>query len=82
MKIKQILITLLILSGVVNADAQLRSALTDSAKNSGVWEKIGLDMTVPDFETKNISQKFYTEQWYNDRILAPDKTNTIFKQWT
>ena len=42
----------------LTTSAQLRTGYqTDSVKNAEYREKIGIDMTVPDFETKKIDGK-------------------------
>ena len=57
MRIKSI-ITALMLVVSMGIDAQIRVGYqTDSAKIAEYREKIGLDMTVPDFETKKIDAK-------------------------
>lgn len=53
MKIK-LFITALMLMVSMGMEAQLRNVLTDSAKIAEYREKIGIDMTVPDYETKKI----------------------------
>ena len=41
----------------MGVEAQAKTTLTDSARIAEYREKIGLDMTVPDFETKKIDAK-------------------------
>ena len=58
MKMKQILLTMLLLLGAGNAEAQLWTVeRSDSAKMAEYREKIGIDMTVADFDTKKIDDK-------------------------
>ena len=54
---KQILITLIMLLGAMDASAQFRTAQSDSARQAEYREKIGLDMSVPDFDAKKIDEK-------------------------
>ena len=54
---RQILITLLLLLGALNTNAQFRTAQSDSARQAEYREKIGLDMSVPDFDTKKIDAR-------------------------
>ena len=54
---KQLLITLLLIVGAVNAFSQLRTVGTDSERIAEYKKAIGLDTTVPDFDTKKIDAK-------------------------
>lgn len=57
MRIRMI-ITALMLMVSMGMDAQIRVGYqTDSAKIAEYRERIGIDMTVPDFETKKIDAK-------------------------
>ena len=51
---KQLLITLLLFIGTMNAFSQLRTVGTDSERNAEYKKAIGLDMTIPDFDTNKI----------------------------
>lgn len=52
------IIAALMLMVSMGMDAQIRVGYqTDSAKISEYRERIGIDMSVPDFETKNIDAK-------------------------
>lgn len=57
MKMKGMIITAMMLMVSMGLDAQLRTVLTDSAKMAEYRERIGIDMTVPDYETKKIDGK-------------------------
>ncbi len=58
MKMKQILIMLLLLLGAGNVEAQLLTVQrSDSAKMAEYREKIGIDMTVAEFDTKKIDEE-------------------------
>lgn len=55
---KQILLTMLLLLGAGNVNAQVWTVQrSDSAKQTEYRENIGIDMTVADFETKKIDEK-------------------------
>ena len=54
---KQLLITLLLIVGAVNAFSQLRTVGSDSERMAEYKKAIGLDTTVPDFDTKKIDAK-------------------------
>lgn len=56
MRIRMIIATLMLMVSM-GMEAQLRNVLTDSAKIAEYRERIGIDMTVPDFETKKIDAK-------------------------
>ena len=57
MRIRMIIATLMLMM-LMGMDAQIRVGYqTDSAKIAEYRERIGLDMTVPDFETKKIDAK-------------------------
>ncbi len=56
MRIRMIIATLMLMVSM-GMEAQLRNVLTDSAKIAEYWERIDIDMTVPDFETKKIDAK-------------------------
>ena len=51
---KQLLITLLLFIGTMNTFSQLRTVGTDSERNAEYKKTIGLDTTVPDFDTNKI----------------------------
>ena len=51
---KQLLILLLLCLGTVNTFSQLRTVGTESERNAEYKKAIGLDTTVPDFDTKKI----------------------------
>lgn len=51
---KQLLITLLLIVGAVNAFPQLRTVGSDSERIAEYKKTIGLDTTVPDFDTRKI----------------------------
>lgn len=51
---KQLLITLLLIVGAVNAFSQLRTVGSDSERIAEYKKAIALDTTVPDFDTKKI----------------------------
>ena len=51
---KQLLILLLLFIGTMNAFSQLRTVGTDSERNAEYKKTIGLDTTVPDFNTNKI----------------------------
>lgn len=51
---KQLLILLLLFIGTMNAFSQLRTVGPDSERNAEYKKAIGLDTTVPDFDTKKI----------------------------
>lgn len=51
---KQLLITLLLIVEAVNAFPQLRTVGSDSERIAEYKKTIGLDTTVPDFDTKKI----------------------------
>lgn len=54
MRIRMIIATLMLMVSM-GMDAQIQAGYqTDSAKIAEYREKIGIDMTVPDFETKKI----------------------------
>ena len=58
MKMKGMIITALMLMVSMGMDAQIRVGYqSDSAKIAEYRERIGIDMTVPDFETKKIDVK-------------------------
>ena len=48
---------LLLSLGVLSMHAQFRIAQSDSARQAEYREKIAIDMTVPDFDTKKIDEK-------------------------
>ena len=55
---KPYLLTLLLLLSTVSLSAQWRSAkLSEEEKRAEYREKIGIDMSVPDFEVKKIDAK-------------------------
>ena len=54
---KQLLITLLLIVGTVNVFSQLRIVGPDSERIAEYKKTIGLDTTVPDFDTKKIDAK-------------------------
>ena len=54
---KQLLITLLLFIGTMNVFSQLRTVGTDSERNAEYKKAIGLDTTVPDFDTNKIDAK-------------------------
>ncbi len=54
---KQLLITLLLIVGTVNVFPQLRTVGPDSERMAEYKRTIGLDTTVPDFDTKKIDAK-------------------------
>lgn len=56
MRLKGI-ITILMLMASLTGFAQSLPNKTDSLKRAGMREKIGMDMSVPDFETKKIDAK-------------------------
>ena len=56
MRIKLIITALMLMASMVGM-AQSIPVTTDSIRNAEYREKIGLDMTVPDFETKKIDGK-------------------------
>lgn len=57
MRIRMIITTLMLMVSM-GIDAQIRFGYqTDSAKIAEYRERIGIDMTVPDFETKKIDAK-------------------------
>ena len=62
MRIRMIIATLMLMVSM-GVNAQLRTAQTDSAKIAEYRERIGLDMTVPDFETKKIDAKMMGLVW-------------------
>lgn len=51
---KQILILLLLFIGTVNVYSQLRTVGSDSERHAEYQKAIGLDMTIPDFDTNKI----------------------------
>lgn len=58
MQMKGMIKTALMLMASLTMSAQLRTGYqTDSVKNAGYREKIAIDMSVPDFETKKIDGK-------------------------
>ena len=54
---KQLLITLLLFIGTMNVFSQLRTVGTDSERIAEYKKAIGLDTTVPDFDTNKIDAK-------------------------
>ena len=54
---KQILITMLLLLGAMCVSAQARTVRSDSAEIAKYKQQIGLDLSVPDFNTKKIDSK-------------------------
>jgi hypothetical protein len=54
---KQLLITLLLIIGTINVFPQLRTVGLDSERMAEYKKTIGLDTTVPDFDTKKIDAK-------------------------
>ena len=54
---KSLILTFLLLLSTVSLSAQWSTAQTKAAKQAEYREKIGIDMSVPDFETKKIDAK-------------------------
>ena len=54
---KQILILLLLFIGTMNVCSQLRTVGPDSERNAEYKKAIGLDTTIPDFDTNKIDAK-------------------------
>lgn len=61
MRLKGIITTLMLISSL-SGFAQALSTQTDSLKRAEMREKIGLDMSVPDFDTKKIDAKVMGER--------------------
>lgn len=56
------MIAILMLMACLTGFGQALPALTDSVKRAEMREKIGLDLSVPDFETKRIDAKVMGER--------------------
>jgi len=54
---KQLLILLLLFIGTMTVYSQLRTVGTDSERNAEYKKAIGLDTTIPDFDTNKIDAK-------------------------